>query len=418
VIFCTPWFLVFSFAVAALYLAVRPWATARLLLMLAASIVFYFQFAGLTGFLIIISLATLTYFSGRHLANRVVAAPAPPTRLLAWCLAPAVLALVYFRYYDFLTATVADATTWLGLTSAPAWPWLQSARPVLVPLGISFFAFEFCHYLVDVYHGGKPVRNPLHFALFALFYPRLASGPIVRYQQIVPQLEQLPAANLDDVSQGLLRISVGFAKKFLLADPAAQLVATSFQPSAILAGTDVLWLCLLLYIRIYLDFGGYCDMAIGLARLWGIKLPENFNFPFLAASPSTFWRRWHMTLSTWIRDYIYIPLGGGRVPAWRKGLNLLFAMALCGLWHGSAWNFVLWGALHGLALQVGHGLTALCDWLARIGPANPWARRGGAIVATLLGWGLTQSFVGLTWILFFFPAADAWHVISQLRLLL
>ena len=418
-IFCTPWFLLFSLGVAALYLVVRPWTQARLLLMLAASIVFYFQFAGLTGFLVIASLATFTYFAGRGIHQHVSATTRPPSKLLlVLCLAPAVLALLYFRYYGFLTATLGDLTVWLGVTEAPTAPWLQSAKPVLVPLGISFFAFEFCHYLVDVYHRGAPVRNPLHFALFALFYPRLASGPIVRYQQIIPQLERLPAANLDDVSQGLLRISIGFAKKFLLADPAAYLVATSFQPANILAGTDVLWLSLLLYIRIYMDFGGYCDMAVGLARLWGIRLPENFNFPFLAASPSTFWRRWHITLSTWIRDYIYIPLGGGHVPAWRKGLNLLFAMALCGLWHGSAWNFVLWGVLHGVALQIGHGGTAVTDWIGRTVAAPAWLRFTGHWVATTLGWTLTQIFVSLTWIFFFFPAGDAWSVLLKLRLLL
>lgn len=417
-IFCTPWFLVFSLATAALYLVVRPWPTVRLMLMLAASIVFYFQFAGLTGFLVIGSLATFTYFAGRSIHRRVSAATSPPVALLGWCLGPAVLALLYFRYYGFLSATLADLAVWLGVTTAPAMPWLQSAKPVLVPLGISFFAFEFCHYLVDVYHRGAPVRNPLHFALFALFYPRLASGPIVRYQQIIPQLERLPAANLDDISQGLLRLSIGFAKKFLLADPAAQLVATNFQPGNILTGTDVLWLSLLLYVRIYMDFGGYCDMAVGLARLWGIRLPENFNFPFLAASPSAFWRRWHITLSTWIRDYIYIPLGGGRVAAWQKGLNLLFAMALCGLWHGSAWNFVLWGALHGVALQIGHGGTALCRWLGTTLSAPAWLRSTGRVAATALGWALTQIFVSLTWILFFFPAGDTWNILVQLRLLI
>jgi len=295
---------------------------------------------------------------------------------------------------------------------------MQSAKPVLVPLGISFFTFEFCHYLVDVYHGGAPVKNPLHFALFALFYPRLASGPIVRYQQIIPQFEQLPATNLDDVSQGLLRISIGFSKKFLLADPAAQLIASSFQPANILAGTDVLWLSLLLYIRIYMDFGGYCDMAVGLARLWGIRLPENFNFPFLATSPSAFWRRWHITLSTWIRDYIYIPLGGGRVEPWRKSLNLLFAMALCGLWHGSAWNFVLWGVMHGVALQIGHGGTALSGWLGTKLALPAWLRSTGSVTAAALGWALTQIFVGLSWIFFFFPAGEAWGVLVKLRLLL
>jgi len=418
VIFCTQWFLVFSVAAAALYLIVRPWAKARLALMLAASLVFYFQFAGLAGFLVIASLATFTYLAGLRLHQLRAGRARPPRWGLVLCLAPAVLALLYFRYCGFLTTVFADAAGSLGVNVSPLLPGLHALQPVLIPLGISFFAFEFCHYLVDIYHGGAPVRNVLHFSLFALFYPRLASGPIVRYQQIVPQLDPLRPATLDDVSVGLLRISTGFAKKFLLADPAAQLVATSFQPDNILAGTDVLWLCLLLYVRIYMDFGGYCDMAIGLARLWGIRLPENFNFPFLAATPSTFWRRWHITLSTWIRDYIYIPLGGGRVPTWRKSLNLLFAMALCGLWHGSAWNFVLWGALHGLALQVGHGLTAFrVLTFGRLTVPN-WLGTTGRVAATLLGWMLTQAFVGLTWILFFYSAADAWKIMMHLRLLL
>lgn len=417
-IFGTTWFLVFSFVAAAIYIAVRPWPTARLLLMLVASVAFYFHFAGLAGFLVIASLATFTYFAGLRIHASVTASDRPSSGLLALCLAPAVLALLYFRFYGFLTNTLTDAAGWLGFAVAPAVPWLQSVQPVIVPLGISFFAFEFCHYLVDVYHRATPVRNPLHFALFALFYPRLASGPIVRFQQIVPQFERLPVATVDDVSQGLIRISIGFAKKFLLADPAAQLVAMSFQPNHILTGTDVIWLSLLLYIRIYMDFGGYCDMAIGFARLWGIRLPENFNFPFIASSISAFWRRWHITLSLWIRDYIYIPLGGGHVPDWRKAFNLLFAMALCGLWHGSAWNFVLWGVLHGVALQIGHGLSALCDWSARASPNIPMLRRAGAIAVTVMGWVVTQIFVGLTWIFFFFPATDAWHILTQLRRLL
>lgn len=274
-IFCTPWFLVFSLITGALSLAVRPWPAARLGLMLAASAVFYFHFAGLAGFLVIGGLAVFTYLAALWLEAQRAAGTHSGIRL-AVCLVPAILALVYFRYYGFL------------LSGVPSGIWVDALRPVIVPLGISFFAFEFCHYLVDVHRGGAAVRQPVHFAIFALFYPRLASGPIVRYQQIVPQLQNLPAVTVDDVSYGLLRISTGFAKKFLLADPAAQLVATSFQTANILAGTDVLWLVLLLYIRIYMDFGGYCDMAVGLARLWGIRLPENFNFPFLAASPSTF----------------------------------------------------------------------------------------------------------------------------------
>jgi alginate O-acetyltransferase complex protein AlgI len=381
--------------------------------MLIASVVFYLHFAGPTGFAIIFLLALFTYFAGLYLHNRRTQG-APTRRFeLVLCLMPAAGALLYFRYTGFFTGL---ACKWFALGTPPACA--VALQPALVPLGISFFTFEFCHYLVDISHGAVPVRAPMHFGLFALFYPRLASGPIVRFQQIVPQLENLRRPDLVDVSQGLLRISIGFTKKFFLADPSAQLVSLSFQPANILAGTDVLWLAMLLYVRIYMDFGGYSDMAIGLARLWGIRLPENFNFPFLAANPAAFWHRWHISLSSWIRDYIYIPLGGSRCPAWRKSANLLLAMAICGLWHGAAWNFVLWGILHGIALQIGHGATALrCAFAAHI-PAPRWLRYAGNGATLALGWTLTQSFAALAWIPFFFSAEDSWRIVSHLRQLL
>lgn len=415
-IFTTTWFLLFSLAASALYLVVRSWCVPRLVLMLGASIFFYIHFAGLMGFCVMGALAVFTYAAGFAIHHYAKDPAQRPVSLLVLCLSPAVLALLYFRYYNFLDDSFIQGLHLLGINLTPATEgWIKQATPIIRPLGISFFAFEFCHYLVDVYHQAKPIRNPLHFGIFALFYPRLVSGPIVRFQQIVPQLIGLRKVTQADVSYGLLRISIGFAKKFVLADPAAQLVTTAFQPGNIMVGSDVAWLCLLLYIRIYMDFGGYCDMAIGLARLWGIRLPENFHFPFLASSPSAFWRRWHITLSSWIRDYIYIPLGGGRVSAWRKGVNLLFAMALCGLWHGSAWNFVLWGVLHGIALQIGHGLSWLCDWIASRGPKSGAIRRAGGLVVTGGGWALTQIFISLTWILFFFSVGETWQILGKLR---
>lgn len=415
-IFTTSWFFIFSLISAALYLALRRRRSARLKLILISSIFFYIHFAGFIGFCVMGALAVFTYAAGLGIHHYSNSARRSPRLLLALCLSPAVLALLYFRYYDFLNDSLTQGLHLLDASLPPlAQQWIKQAAPIIHPLGISFFAFEFSHYLIDVYHQAKPIRNPLHFGIFALFYPRLVSGPIVRFQQIVPQLLRLRQTTHADVRYGLLRISVGFAKKFILADPAAGLVSTAFLPGNILVGSDVLWLCLLLYIRIYMDFGGYCDMAIGLARLWGIRLPENFHFPFLATSPSAFWRRWHITLSTWIRDYIYIPLGGGRVSAWRKGANLLFAMALCGLWHGSAWSFVLWGAMHGIALQIGHGLSWLCDKMAAMGPKNSTIRRAGGLATMGLGWAATQIFVGFTWILFFFSVEDAWQILGKLE---
>lgn len=414
-IFCTTWFLVFSAAMAGLYTVVRPWQIARLILLLTGSVYFYIHFAGITAFWVMLVLAVFTYLAGSGIEAYAEMTKSRPRLLLLFCISPAVLALLYFRYYEFLDESIRRVFAFYGFAlSDRTQGVIKELAPIIHPLGISFFAFEFCHYLTDVFRGDKPLRNPLHFGIFALFYPRLASGPIVRFQQIAPQLANLPKVTFEDVQYGLLRISAGFAKKYLLADPAAQLVATSFQSGHIQTGTDLLWLSLLLYVRIYMDFSGYCDMAVGLARLWGIKLPENFNFPFLATSPSTFWRRWHISLSTWIRDYIYIPLGGARVAAWRKSFNLLFAMALCGLWHGSAWNFVAWGCLHGIALQVGHGLGTLCDFMSRKGPDNHVLRRTGYFVTKGLGWIFTQGFVSTTWVLFFFPLGDVGSIATRL----
>jgi alginate O-acetyltransferase complex protein AlgI len=225
----------------------------------------------------------------------------------------------------------------------------------------------------------------------------------------------MPLPKREDVEFGIRRIIFGFFKKFFVADPVAVLVAQRYAVDAVIEGTDVIYLCLLLYIRIYMDFSAYSDMAIGIARLWGLRIPENFHFPFIATSPTAFWRRWHISLSTWIRDYIYIPLGGSSGSRARTALNLFSAMALCGLWHGSAWHFVLWGVAQGAFLICGNfakrGMDAIHFRLLLREPGiGPLVK----IVRTLGGWAATQTAVAFSWLLFFYPLSDVLRILKSL----
>jgi len=446
-LFTTPWFLVFTIITFSVLLATVKWASGRRWLLLVASIAFYYHFSGLLNLLVVIILATTVYLGA------IVGSAEPKRRyVLVVTLALPILALIYFRYTGMISETLASFLPQPVVTTITAQ--VGTVGAVFVPLGISFFAFEFCHYLAEVMKGAQPVRNPLHFAIFSFFYPRMAAGPIIRFQNIIPQIELMPVPNREDVVFGMRRIIFGFIKKFLVADPVATLVATRYLPDAILCGSDVIYLCLLLYIRIYMDFSAYSDMAIGLARLWGVRVPENFSFPFVATSPSAFWRRWHISLSTWIRDYVYIPLGGARGSQVRRALNLALAMALCGLWHGSAWHFVLWGIFHGVLLIVGHFIKQSIDeilncWpnaahatiksalkvairlsgssmiasnaaqylaslLARLATRPPAIHLAINLIRSALGWVITQTCVAFSWLLFFYPMSD---VIGILRML-
>jgi alginate O-acetyltransferase complex protein AlgI len=405
-IFTTPWFLVFSVAVFGASIASMKWAAGRRWLLLLSSIVFYYHFAGMFSLLIVVTLALIVYFGA------IIGSSEQRLRyLLMLALAAPVLALIYFRYTGMVATTVADM---VGSPADAGFIWLVA--PAFVPLGISFFAFEFCHYLVDVLKGAKPVKNPLHFGIFAFLYPRMAAGPIIRFQNIIPQVEAMPVPGRDDVVFGIRRIAFGFAKKFFIADPVALLITQRYAPEAIAVGVDAVYLCFLLYVRIYMDFSAYSDMAIGLARLWGLRIPENFHFPFVATSPSIFWQRWHISLSTWIRDYIYIPLGGARVSRAQTAVNLLFAMALCGLWHGSAWHFVLWGMFHGVLLISGHFVKQGMDVIAatRLVRRTPDLAYMLDFTRSTVGWVLTQGSVGFSWLLFFYPLSDVARILRAL----
>ena len=268
--------------------------------------------------------------------------------------------LIYFKYVNFICTTFTDAlNNSVNLFNIQAPKFYATTFDIILPLGISFFVFEFIHYLVDVAKGEKPVRNPVDFALFAAFFPSQIAGPIKRFENFIEQLDTRPGHTgtalefrSTDMHAGRALILQGLFKKVAIADNLAVLANAGFNPAVNLNCTDT-WIAVLAFtFQIYFDFSGYTDMGRGSALMLGISLPDNFNFPYLAKSISDFWRRWHISLSTWLRDYLYIPMGGGRA---NKGRNLFLTMLLGGLWHGAAMHFVVWGAYQG-------SLLALNNW--------------------------------------------------------
>lgn len=278
--------------------------------------------------------------------------------VLAAVVAGNLAALIYFKYASFALGNVNALLAALGMRT------IDAIDPHL-PLGISFFTFHAISYVIDVYRRqSRALGNPLDTALYFALFPQLIAGPIIRYHYIEDQLRQR-AARLVDVARGIERFITGLAKKVLIANVAAGCADQIFALDPQNLGFGTAWVGVLAYsIQIYFDFSGYSDMAIGLGGMFGFRFPENFNYPYTARSVTDFWRRWHMSLSSWFRDYVYIPLGGNRISAGRTYFNLAAVFLLCGLWHGASWNFVIWGALHGLFLVLeraflGRSLTAL-----------------------------------------------------------
>ena len=239
--------------------------------------------------------------------------------------------LGFFKYYDFFIGLVNSCFK----TTFPE-------KNIPLPIGISFFTFQILSYVIDLYRGRYPVqKNILNLALYISFFPQLIAGPIVRYAEIAPQLDSRQTT-LEDVSSGACRFVIGLSKKVLLANVLYELI-TAFQQSRDLS-VLYFWLYAVSFaLQLYFDFSGYSDMAIGLGRIFGFRFSENFNYPYISASITEFWRRWHISLGSWFRDYVYIPLGGNRVSKAKWLRNILVVWMLTGLWHGASWNFVLWG---------------------------------------------------------------------------
>jgi alginate O-acetyltransferase complex protein AlgI len=289
----------------------------------------------------------------------------------------------YFKYTDFLLQNVNDVSALAGH------PLDIALRHLVVPVGVSFYNFQSMSYALDVYRGEvKPTRDFIDFALCVAFFTHLVAGPIVRVNELLPQIQRGMDARWDDVVTGINRFAAGFTKKLLIADSLAPYVDTVFSNPGAYDGATLWCASIGFAMQCYCDFAGYTDMAIGTARLLGFWLPENFRWPFLAANVADFWRRWHITLYSFMRDYLYISLGGSRGSAWRQVLNAMITMTVVGMWHGAAWNFVVWGLYNGLLLVGYRFLSAGFAKLPRI----------SAALASLPG---TVLRIALTDILFF-----------------
>jgi alginate O-acetyltransferase complex protein AlgI len=303
--------------------------------------------------------------------------------LLAMSIAANLGVLGFFKYARFFADSAHGLLGALGVTVP------EPTFSLLLPAGISFYTFQSMSYTIDVYRRELPARErPEEFLAAVSFFPHLVAGPIIRASVLLPQFEKMEAPRWEQVQRGYLLIAVGLLKKTvadLLAGPADSLFRATSVPSALEAWTGALAFT----GQIYADFSGYTDIAIGVALLLGFVLPPNFELPYLATSPIDFWRRWHLSLSTWLRDYLYIPLGGNRNHRYR---NLLITMLLGGLWHGANWTFVLWGLYHGLLLVVAHVLVGRFPALKKTpSAAVRWAKRLGTLYLVVLGWVLFRA---------------------------
>ncbi|OGF26729.1 hypothetical protein A2303_06410 [Candidatus Falkowbacteria bacterium RIFOXYB2_FULL_47_14] len=268
-------------------------------------------------------------------------------RYLVCAVSANLLILGFFKYFDFFAANLSAPLSALGLDPG------IGALGIILPLGISFYTFQAMTYVIDIYRREmKPTDDFLDFALFISFFPLILSGPIERAKNLLPQITAKRTLSLDKFYEGCFLIFWGFVQKTVIADNfGARLVDPVFNGAAS-SGVYVLIAVYAFAIQIYCDFAGYSNIARGLAKCLGIELTVNFNLPYFAANPKDFWRRWHISLSSWFRDYVYIPLGGNRRGRTRTIANLFMTMVLCGFWHGAAWTFVVWGAFHGILLAV------------------------------------------------------------------
>jgi alginate O-acetyltransferase complex protein AlgI len=288
--------------------------------------------------------------------------------------------LAYFKYAGFLTSNLAAAASSIGMGGH------ISIIEQVLPLGVSFFTFQGVSYLIDVYRGDvRPTRSLLKFATYKALFPQLIAGPIVRYAEVAGEMDKR-AVGVSQAFEGVRRFTVGFIKKVMIADTCAVCADAIFSADPTTLSTAAAWLGAISYaIQIYFDFSAYSDMAIGLGLMMGFHYPENFKHPYVSGSVREFWRRWHMTLSAWFRDYVYRPLGGNRSGATRTYLNLISVFALTGLWHGASWTFVAWGLWHGVFMLVERRFDPEA-W-----PVPAFVRHIYLLLVVLFGWVLFRA---------------------------
>ncbi|MDP2305746.1 MAG: MBOAT family O-acyltransferase [Pseudomonadota bacterium] len=361
--------------------------------LLVASLAFYASWNPVdTGLLLLV--IALAYTMGR-----VVAALREPQRGPA-LLASALLLLaplLYYKYAGFLLENLRYV-----------WPDAPTPPASHLPIGISFYSFQALAYVIDVRRGQAPEKDPLRFTTFLLFFPHLVAGPILRASNLLTQLAAERTLSRTDVGEGLARLGVGLVKKVLVADVLRLgMVDSVFTDPGSFTGLEVLVALYAYSLQIYCDFSGYTDFAIGSARLFGLRIPENFDRPYQALSVANYWRRWHMTLSDWVRDYVYHPLGGSRGGGWAPYRNTLITLLILGFWHGANWTFLVYGLVHG-------GAVCLNRWWRKSGPGATSSGSTG-VAGVVWRWALTFHFVVLARILF--RADDltqAWALVQSL----
>ena len=364
---------VFLPAIVALYwFAPRRW---RWAILLVASYVFYLSWSPAYGALLAVS-TLINYAIGQRIRDS-----GQPKRLLGAGVVFNLGLLAFFKYSGLLSDAASDLGQAVGLSGD-----FEPLRVVL-PLAISFFTFEMISMLVDVYRGHARIDSFWIFATYKAFFPKLLSGPITRYTELAPQIANPRRLEFAAFQSGLYLFARGLFKKLALANNLALLVDPVFTDPRGADSASAALAILAFGLQIYFDFSSYTDMARGAARMLGLELPENFCSPYAATSPRDFWQRWHISLSRWLRDYLYIPLGGSRRGRIRTYRNLLITMVLGGLWHGAGWQFAAWGGLHGVALSADHGLS---------GRRRRRYRRCGAVA----GWVITITTVFVLWVPF------------------
>jgi alginate O-acetyltransferase complex protein AlgI len=422
--FISPAYAIFLCLTLIFYWGIAKTQNHKLWVIVISSILFYISFRQIQYFPVILTMILVNYWIGKLLLeSQIIEYKEVQDRLgddYFWRWLPRgkqhrkrvliagiifnILLLILAKYIPFIVSIFAPINP---AKIQPVATWLKTN--FLPPLGISFLSFESAAYLIDVYKGSPATGNLLKYAAYKLFFPKLVSGPITHYHQFAPQFNNLQFPSTERLAEAGWLIASGAIKKTLMADNLAIFVKLVFDPNTLdRAGSIDLWLAIFAYgLQLYLDFSGYVDIVLGTAILFGVNLPTNFNFPYLSTSIAEFWRRWHISLGNWLRDYIYIPLGGSRLGLVRTCINLLALMLISGIWHGADWGYILWGIIHGVALVI-HRLTHTLS--GKIEPlALFWRSRWGHIC----GWILTQLLVFVTWIWFRLPNLSQSNLVFQ-----
>jgi D-alanyl-lipoteichoic acid acyltransferase DltB (MBOAT superfamily) len=383
-------FLAFFLGVYSFYLGLHKHRKLQNALLLVSSYVFYGYWDW--RFLSLIVISTLTDFLvGRFLGKLSNLTPEGKSKrryLLLCSVAVNLTLLGFFKYFNFFSESFVEILSLIGLKADPV------TLNLVLPIGISFYTFQTMSYTIDIYRNRiRPTKSLLNFAVFVAFFPQLVAGPIERAANLLPQFAEPRRIKAEQINAGLFLILWGYFKKMVVADNCGIIANQIFSNYTNYQGLDIIIGALAFAFQIYGDFSGYSDIARGISRLMGIEIMINFKLPFFAVNPSDFWRRWHISLSSWLRDYLYIPLGGNRRGSFNTYRNLFIVMLLAGLWHGAAWNFVIWGAFHGVILMI-HRIIPRSS-------ANP-EKRGGLrdLAGTPCKIALTFTLTLIGWIIF------------------